>query len=74
MNFRYKLSINEIARHTSLSRNIVKKWLRMPDGTQPGEQRRLMSNKLTLYEYQLKKPLIIDSHHPSKRGRYIALR
>jgi predicted DNA-binding protein YlxM (UPF0122 family) len=32
MYFRDELSINEIARRTSLSRNTVKKWLKMPNG------------------------------------------
>jgi transposase len=40
MYFRDKLSINEIARRTSLSRNTVKKWLRMPSGTDPVYKRR----------------------------------
>ncbi len=35
MYFRHKLSINEIARRTSLSRDAVKRWLRMPSGTDP---------------------------------------
>ena len=68
MYFRDKLSINEIARRTSLSRNTVKKWLRMPNGSEPAYQRRSMPTKLTPYEDQLKQALIADSYRP-KRDR-----
>ncbi len=34
MHFRGNVSINEIARKTSLSRNTVRKWLRAPSGTE----------------------------------------
>jgi len=73
MYFRDQLSINEIARRTSLSRNTVKKWLRMPNGSEPAYQRRLMPTKLTPYEDQLKQALIADSYRP-KRDRRTALR
>ena len=61
MYFRDQLSINEIARRTSLSRNTVKKWLRMPNGNEPAYQRRSMPTKLTPYEDQLK----VNVHPPS---------
>ncbi|EGQ61090.1 transposase, degenerate, partial [Acidithiobacillus sp. GGI-221] len=35
MFFREHVSISEIGRRTSLSRNTIKKWLRAPDGTKP---------------------------------------
>jgi len=73
MYFRDKLSINEIARRTSLSRNTVKKWLRMPNGSEPAYQRRSVPTKLTPYEEQLKQALIADSYRP-KRDRRTALR
>lgn len=73
MYFRDKLSINEIARRTSLSRNTVKKWLRMPNGSEPAYQRRSVPTKLTPYEDQLKQALIADSYRP-KRDRRTALR
>lgn len=73
MYFRDKLSINEIARRTSLSRNTVKKWLRMPNGSEPAYQRRAMPTKLTPYEDQLKQALVADSYRP-KRERRTALR
>ena len=73
MYFRDKLSINEIARRTSLSRNTVKKWLRMPNGSEPAYQRRSVPTKLKPYEDQLKQALIADNHRP-KRDRRTALR
>ncbi len=73
MYFRDKLSINEIAKRTSLSRNTVKKWLRMPNGTDPSYKRRSQPTKLTPFEDQLKQALIADSYRP-KRERRTALK
>jgi transposase len=73
MYFRDKLSINEIARRTSLSRNTVKKWLRMPNGTDPVYKRQPGSTKLSPFEDQLKLALIADSYRP-KRERRTALK
>jgi len=73
MYFRDNLSINEIAKKTSLSRNTVKKWLRMPNGTDPSYKRRPQPTKLSPFEDQLKQALIADSHRP-KRQRRTALR
>ena len=70
--FREKLSINEIVRRTSLSRNTVKKWLRATEVTELQYRRRPMPTKLTPYEDQLKQALIADSHRP-KRDRRTAL-
>ena len=71
--FRDQLSINEIAKRTSLSRNTVKKWLRMPSGTDSVYKRRPQSTKLSPFENQLKQALIADSYRP-KRERRTALR
>lgn len=38
--FREKLSISEIARRTSLSRNTIKKWLASDPATEPKYRRR----------------------------------
>jgi transposase len=70
--FREKLSINEIVRRTSLSRNTVKKWLRATEVTELQYRRRPMPTKLTPYEDQLKQALMADSHRP-KRDRRTAL-
>ena len=73
MYFRDKLSINEIARRTSLSRNTVKKWLRMPGETDPKYKRNSQPTKLTPFEDQLKRALIADGYRP-KRERRTALK
>jgi len=73
MYFRDKLSINEIAKRTSLSRNTVKKWLRMPNGTDPSYKRQSRPTKLTPFEDQLKQALIADSYR-HKRERRTALK
>ncbi len=72
MYFREQLSINEIARRTSLSRNTIKKWLRVPEGSEPSYQRQQKPTKLTPFEDQLKQALVADSHRP-KRDRRTAL-
>jgi len=69
MYFRDKLSINEIARRTSLSRNTVKRWLRMPGETDPKYKRRPQATKLTPFEDQLKRALIADSYRPKRERR-----
>ena len=46
--YRENLSINDIVRCTSLSRNAVKKWLRATDVTELQYRRRPMPTKLTL--------------------------
>jgi transposase-like protein len=48
MYFRDQLTINEIARRTSLSRNTVKKWLRQPNGSEPVYRRRSMPRAIAL--------------------------
>jgi len=73
MYFRDKLSINEIARRTSLSRNTVKRWLRKPGETDPKYKRSSQPTKLTPFEDQLKRALIADSYRP-KRERRTALK
>ena len=72
MYFREKLSINEIARRTSLSRNTIKKWLRAAEGSEPQYRRREVPTKLSPFEDQLKQALLTDSHCP-KRDRRTAL-
>ncbi|WP_425257184.1 IS21 family transposase [Methylomonas defluvii] len=73
MYFRDQLSINEIARRTSLSRNTVKRWLRMPGEANPKYKRCPQPTKLSPFEDQLKRALIADGYRP-KRERRTALR
>ena len=70
MYFREKLSINEIARRTSLSRNTIKKWLKKAEA--PQYQRRKRDGKLTPFAPTLKQALETDAHRP-KRDRRTAL-
>lgn len=71
MYFREHLTISEIQRRTSLSRNTIKKWLR--GGDEPHQQRRNRDSKLTPYEPLLKLALETDAHRP-KRDRRTAKR
>jgi transposase len=73
MYFRDKLSLSEIARRTSLSRNTVKKWLRSPKGKEPCYRRRPREGKLEPFVEWLRKALETDAHRP-RRDRRTALR
>lgn len=72
MFFREHLTISEITRRTSLSRNTVKKWLKATNGTEPKYQRVKTSGKLTAYEPMLLMALDADARRP-KRDRRIGL-
>jgi transposase len=73
MYYRDKLSLSEIARRTSLSRNTVKKWVRAPRETQPRYRRRRDENKIAPFADWLRKSLETDAHRP-RRDRRTALR
>ena len=72
MFFREHLSISEIGRRTSLSRNTIKKWLQEPDGAVTKYQRARVAGKLTAFEPKLLLALEADAHRP-KRDRRTAL-
>lgn len=72
MYFREKLSISEIARKTSLSRNTVKKWLREPDGAEAKYRRSQSDTILKSFEPWLLQALKADAYRP-KRDRRTAL-
>src|SRR5262245_50309676 len=71
--FRDRLTVSEIARRTSLSRNTIKKWLRAPLGAEPRYKRRNGPVKLTAYEPELSRWLEADGRRP-KRERRTALK
>jgi transposase len=73
MYLRDGLSLSEIARRTSLSRNTIKKWLKSPPGTEPRYRRQARPGKLTPYEGLLTHALETDAHRP-KRDRRTALK
>lgn len=72
MFFREHLSISEIQRRTSLSRNTIKKWLKEPDEAATKYRRAKASGKLTPFEPRLLLALEADAHRP-KRERRTAL-
>ena len=72
MYFREGLSISEIVRRTSVSRNTVKKWLREAHGSEPKYQRVEQRNKLAPFEAQLGQALEVDKLR-RKRERRTAL-
>ncbi len=72
MFYREHLTISEIQRRTSLSRNTIKKWLQEPSGSEPKYQRAKTIGKLTPFEPKLLLALEADSHRP-KRDRRTAL-
>ena len=67
MFLREHLSINEIKRRTSLSRNTIKKWLKTP--LEPKYKRSTGVTKLTAFESQLNLMLESDTHRPKKERR-----
>ena len=60
--YRDGLTINEIRRRTSLSRNTIKKWLKAPSGATPRYRRREVPTKLTPFVAAVKQALEADAH------------
>lgn len=69
MYYREHLSINEIQRRTSLSRNTIKKWLKAPNDSAVKYQRAKQPGKLTLFESRLLLALEADARRPKKDRR-----
>ena len=69
MYYREHLSINEIQRRTSLSRNTIKKWLKTPSDSAVKYQRAKKPGKLTLFESRLLLALEADARRPRKDRR-----
>ena len=69
---REQLSINEIKRQTSLSRNTIKKWIKEGEGVEPKYARPKATCKITPYVSRLQLAIQTDSHRP-KRDRRTAL-
>ena len=70
--FRERLSISEIKRQTSLSRNTIKKWIKQDEGVEPKYARPQVDSKITPYASRLQLALQTDAHRP-KRDRRTAL-
>ena len=69
MHLRDGLSISDISRRTSLSRNTVKRYLRAPATSELRYQRESPPTKLTPFEPQLIRALQTDAHRPRKERR-----
>lgn len=69
LHFREKVSINEIARRTSLSRNTIKKWLKAPERAQIKYARQPRPTKLDPYAAELRQMLEADAHRPKRDRR-----
>lgn len=69
MYFRDGLSLSEISRRTSLSRNTIKQWLKKPEGTEPKYRRQSRPGKLTPYEAILIRFLESDLRRPKRDRR-----
>ena len=69
MHFRDGLSISEIARRTSLSRNTIRRWVTAEGGIEPKYQRGPQEKKLTPFEEVLTNWLDSDRHRPKRERR-----
>ena len=69
MYYRDGLSLSEIARRTSLSRNTIEKWVREPEGAEPRYRRREVPRKLVPFEAQLLQALETDARLPRRERR-----
>ena len=67
--YREKLSLSEIARQTSLSRNTVKKWVKSPEGEEPKYERAPVTGLLTPYVSHIQLALQVDAHRPKRDRR-----
>lgn len=70
MYFRDKMSLHEIARRTSLSRNTIRKWLKAEEKVVPPKYRRIKADsKLSPFHPTLEQALKVDSHRPKHNRR-----
>ncbi|MDO9452513.1 MAG: IS21 family transposase, partial [Stagnimonas sp.] len=69
MRFREGLSISEITRRTSLSRNTVKKWLAEPARSEMAYERSSAPSKLDAHAAWFRQALETDARRPRKERR-----
>ena len=69
MHHRENKSVREISRATSLSRNTVRKYLRMPVAQPPKYLRKGTSTKLGPFIETVKMALLADARRPKKERR-----
>ena len=73
LHYRDGLTLSEIERRTGLTRKTIRKWLKMPEKTEPVYRRRAVETKLDAYAERLTKMLELDARR-AKRERRTALR
>jgi transposase len=71
--FRDGLSLSAIARKTGYSRNTVKRWLKVAEGTEPKYRRQSSDTKIAPFAAHLTQALEADARRP-KRDRRSALK
>jgi transposase len=69
MHFRQGKSVRAIVRLTSLSRNTVRKWLKVPLEGQPRYRRGATPGKLSAFHEALLLALKADAHRPRHERR-----
>ena len=70
MHLRDKVSLHEIAKRTGLSRNMVRRWLRIPEQVQVLIYSRAVgSNKLSGFVAELEQSLKADALRPKQNRR-----
>ena len=69
MRYRQNKSVREIVRATSLSRNTVRKYLRIEQVEDPKYQRKALATKLTPYHEQIVAALTADARRPKRERR-----
>jgi hypothetical protein len=69
MHHRQSKWVREIARATSLSRNTVRKYLRVEQVEEPKYERAARPTKLTPYHETIKQALKADAHRPKRERR-----
>ncbi len=70
MHLRDKLSLHEITKRTGLSRNTIRRWLKVPEESAPPRYRRNSKpNKLTPFHAALEQALKADGHRIKQNRR-----
>ncbi|RQU50070.1 IS21 family transposase [Burkholderia cenocepacia] len=69
MFYRQNKSIHEIARLTSLSRNTIRKYLKIDVQAEPKYERKAMATRLTPFHEALTRALAVDARRPKKERR-----
>jgi transposase len=69
LHYRDGLSLSEIERRTGLTRKTIRKWLRAPEGIEPGYRRKRGDTKMAPYAERLIKMLETDARRPVRDRR-----